>query len=87
MTTKTEQQKRFEAAWHIKWPSDEPFIFYQNKNGVYRWPQVQDTFEGFQLGEASALERAAAEAVDQSAEIERLKGLLTIYFNAQQETT
>jgi len=59
--TKTEQQKRFEAAWHIKWPNDEPRIFEQNKNGVYTWPEVQDTFEGFALGEASALERAAAE--------------------------
>jgi hypothetical protein len=60
--TKTEQQKRFEAAWHTKWPNDEPRIFEQNKNGVYTWPEVQDTFEGFALGEASALERAAAEA-------------------------
>ena len=55
---KTAQQKRFEAAWHIKWPNDEPFIFQQDSKGQYTWPEVQDTFEGFALGEASALERA-----------------------------
>jgi len=66
---KTAQQKRFEAAWHIKWPNDEPRIFEQDSKGQYTWPEVQDTFEGFALGEASSLERAAAE-------IERLKGLL-----------
>jgi hypothetical protein len=48
--TKTEQQKRFEAAWHIKWPNDEPFIFQQDSNGQYTWPDVQDTFDGFALG-------------------------------------
>jgi len=56
--TKTEQQKRFEAAWHIKWPNDEPRIFEQDTSN-YTWPEVQDTFEGFALGEASVLERAA----------------------------
>jgi hypothetical protein len=56
---KTEQQLRFEAAWHIKWPNDEPRIFEQDTKGIYTWPEVQDTFEGFQLGEASGLERAA----------------------------
>lgn len=60
--TKTEQQKRFEAAWHTKWPNDEPRIFHQDSKGQYTWPEVQDTFEGWQLCEASALERAAAEA-------------------------
>ena len=65
---KTKQQLRFEAAWHIKWPTDEPFIFKQDKKG-YTWREVQDTFEGWQLCEASALERAAVEC-------ERLKGLL-----------
>jgi len=58
MTAKTEQQKRFEAAWHTKWPNDEPRIFEQDTSN-YTWPEVQDTFEGFALGEASALERAA----------------------------
>jgi len=58
---KTEQQLRFEAAWHIKWPNDEPRIFEQDTKGIYTWPEVQDTFEGFQLGEASGLERAVAE--------------------------
>jgi len=57
--TKTEQQKRFEAAWHTKWPNDEPRIFHQDSKGQYTWPEVQDTFEGWQLCEASALERAA----------------------------
>jgi hypothetical protein len=58
--TKTEQQKRFEAAWLAKWPNDEPRIFDQNSKGQYAWLEVQDTFEGFALGEASALERSAA---------------------------
>jgi hypothetical protein len=53
------QRERFEAAWHIKWPNDEPRIFEQDSKGQYTWPEVRDTFEGFQLGEASALERAA----------------------------
>jgi hypothetical protein len=56
---KTAQQKRFEAAWLVKWPNDEPFIFEQDSKSQYAWPEVQDTFEGFALGEASALERAA----------------------------
>jgi hypothetical protein len=56
---KTEQQKRFEAAWQIKWPNDEPRIFEQDSKGNYTWPEVQDTFDGWQLCEASALERAA----------------------------
>ena len=56
---KTAQQLRFEAAWHIKWPNDEPRIFEQDSKGQYAWPEVQDTFEGWQLCEASALERAA----------------------------
>jgi hypothetical protein len=56
---KTAQQKRFEAAWHIKWPNDEPLIFEQDTKGQYTWTEVQDTFEGWQLCEASALERAA----------------------------
>jgi hypothetical protein len=58
---KTAQQLRFEAAWLVKWPNDEPFIFKQDSKGQYTWPEVQDTFEGFQLGEASGLERAVAE--------------------------
>jgi hypothetical protein len=56
---KTAQQLRFEAAWHIKWPNDELRIFEQDSKGQYTWPEVQDTFEGFQLGEASGLQRAA----------------------------
>jgi hypothetical protein len=52
---KTEQQKRFETAWHIKWPNDEPHIFSQDTKGQYEWREVQDTFEGWQLCEASAL--------------------------------
>jgi hypothetical protein len=62
--TKTAQQKRFEAAWQIKWPNDEPRIFHQDSKGQYTWPEVQDTFEGFALGEASALERAKPEFDD-----------------------
>ena len=51
------QRERFQAAWQIKWPNDEPRIFEQDTKG-YTWPEVQDTWEGWQLCEASALERA-----------------------------
>jgi len=49
--TKTAQQKRFETAWQIIWPNDEPRIFDQDTKGNYTWPEVQDTFEGWQLRE------------------------------------
>jgi hypothetical protein len=60
---KTAQQLRFEASWLVKWPNDEPRIFEQDTKGTYTWPEVQDTFDGFALGEASALERAAKETL------------------------
>ena len=75
MTHKTEQQKRFEAAFKqlMMWQPDAVLSW---ESGRYFSPRERLSWEVWQASEASALERAAAEAVDQSAEIERLKGLL-----------
>ncbi len=58
---KTEQQKRFEAAWLATWPEDTCDIFTIESDGKYTRIVVQHTFEGFQLGESSGLALAAAE--------------------------
>ncbi len=57
---KTEQQKRFEAAWLATWPEDTCDIFTIESHGKYTRIVVQHTFEGFQLGESSGLALAAA---------------------------
>jgi hypothetical protein len=59
--TKTEQQKRFEAAWHIKWPHDRSCVFHQDSKGQYTFPEVQDTFEGWQLCEAHYMPASTGE--------------------------
>ncbi len=70
---KTKQQERFEKAWMLTWPHNHPSIFKTYENGDYEIEKVQDTFEGFQFGEASALERAA-EVCDTEWSVHRLNG-------------
>jgi len=51
---KTEQQKRFEAIG-----DRAERLYEQYPDGIYVFESTRLGFEGFQLGEASALERAA----------------------------
>ncbi len=51
---KTEQKKRFEAAH-----GQPGYVYEVTSYGVYRHSAIRFAFEGWQLCEASALERAA----------------------------
>ncbi len=57
---KTKQQERFEASWKAAYPTaNEGYWLRVDDNGAYAESPTLTEFEGFKLGEASALERAA----------------------------
>ena len=55
------QRERFESAYKTKSPTVENAAFRLTAAGGYLLPLVDAAWQGFQLGEASGLERAAAE--------------------------
>ena len=55
------QRERFESAYKTKSPTVENAAFRLTAAGGYLLPLVDAAWQGFQLGEASGLERAVAE--------------------------